>query len=139
MMLHRTASSLAIALVLCSHAQAADGGLAVELNALKPDTDNCRVTFLATNGLTAELGKVTLEIALFDASGAIDRLVSLDFKALAPGKTKVMQFALAGLACESVSRVLINNVTACEGDGIDPGACLEGLRTTSRVKPEFGG
>lgn len=138
MMLHRTASSLAIALSLCGLAQAADGGLAVELNALKSDADNCRVTFLATNGLAAELGKVTLEIALFDASGSIDRLVSLDFKAWVPGKTKVMQFALAGLACDSVSRVLINDVTACEGDGIDPGACLATLKTTSRVKPEFG-
>jgi hypothetical protein len=137
-MLHRAVTSLAVALSLCSVAQAADGSLAIELNALKPDADSCRVTFLATNDLAAQLDNATLEIALFDASGAIDRLVSLDFKTLAPGKTKVLQFALAGLACDSVSRVLINDVTACEGEGIDPGACLAGLKTTSRVTPEFG-
>lgn len=137
-MLNRAVTSLAVALSLCSVAQGADGSLAIELNALKPDADSCRVTFLATNDLAAQLEKATLEIALFDASGAIDRLVSLDFKALAPGKTKVLQFALAGLACDSVSRVLINDVTACEGEGIDPGACLAGLKTTSRVTPEFG-
>lgn len=138
MMPLRAAISVAIALSLGGTAHAADGGLAVELNALKPDADSCRVTFLATNGFAAPLDRATLEIALFDASGTIDRLVSLDFKALAPGKTKVMQFALAGLACDSVSRMLINDVTACEGDGIDPSACLAGLKTTSRAKPEFG-
>jgi hypothetical protein len=77
-------------------------------------------------------------VALFGTGGGIDRLVSLDFKTLAKGKTKVLQFELSGLQCDAVSRVLVNDVTACEGDGIAAGDCLANLTTSTRAKPEFG-
>ena len=112
--------------------------LALELNALQPSEAGCRITFLATNGLAGAVEKATLEVALFGTGGGIDRLVSLDFKALAQGKTKVLQFELAGLQCDAVSRVLVNDVTACEGDGIEAGDCLANLQTSTRTKAEFG-
>lgn len=111
--------------------------LAVELNAMQPAEGACRITFLASNGL-APIERVSLEVALFGAGGGIDRLVSLDFKGLATGKTRVVQFALPGLDCQSVTRVLINDVTACDGDGLDAAACLAALSTSSRVPAEFG-
>lgn len=112
--------------------------LALELNALQPSDAGCRITFLATNGLGAPLDKTTFEVALFAAEGGLDRLVSLDFQKLTPGKTKVLQFELSGLDCTSVSRVLVNDVTACEGTDIAAGACLDHLTTSSRAKPQFG-
>lgn len=111
--------------------------LAVELNALQPADGACRITFLATNGL-APIERVSLEVALIGAGGGIDRLVSLDFKGLSTGKTRVVQFALPELDCQSVTRVLINDVTACESEGLDPAACLAALSTSSRVTAEFG-
>lgn len=119
-------------------AQERAGALALELNALQPSDAGCRITFLATNGLAAPIDKATFEVALFGAGGGIDRLVSLDFKTLALGKTKVLQFELAGLQCDAVSRVLVNDVTACEGTGLPIGDCLEKLQTSTRVKAEFG-
>lgn len=119
-------------------AQGTSPGLAIELNALQDAQGNCRVTFLATNGLDAALDKASLETAFFDAAGAIDRIVTLDFKALSPGKTKVLQFELAGLDCSKVGRVLINDITACEGEGVETGACLSGLVTTARPDIAFG-
>lgn len=133
-----TALVLVALLTLPAAAQDSPPSLALELNALQPSDGGCRVTFLASNGLAAPIDKATFEIALFGTSGVIDRLVSLDFKGLAKGKTKVLQFELAGLQCDAVSRVLVNDVTACEGEGLAAGDCLAGLTTSTRVKAEFG-
>ncbi len=119
-------------------AQAADASLVVELNALAPSEDGCRVTFLATNNLGTELQKSALEIALFGAGGAIDRLVSLNFDAMPVGKTKVLQFDLEGLDCGALTRVLVNDVVACQGEGLEPRACLASLVTRSNTEVAFG-
>lgn len=118
--------------------QAAPAALSIELNAVQPADAGCRVTFLAVNGFDTALDRASVETALFDGAGAIERIVTLDFKALAPGKTKVLQFELAGLDCANLGRVLINDITACEGTGLEPGACLAGLVTTSRTDIDFG-
>lgn len=110
----------------------------IELNALTASESGCRVTFLATNRLGTELTRSALEVALFGADGAIDRLVSLEFKAMPEGKARVLQFDLAGLTCENISRVLVNDVVACEGEGLDPKACLASLNPSSRLAAGFG-
>lgn len=112
--------------------------LALELNALTPSETGCRVTFLATNKLGTALTKSGFEIALFGDGGGIERLVSLDFKAMPEGKTRVLQFDIGELGCDKVSRVLINDVVACEGDGLDPKACLDALATSTRLEVGFG-
>ena len=114
------------------------GHLMLELNALQPADKACRVTFLATNNLGAALDKSTFELAVFGADGAISRVVSADFKGLTAGKTKVLQFDLKDLACDSIGRVLVNDVTACSGAGIAAGACLAGLETSTKAKVTFG-
>tara|TARA_R110002020_G_scaffold2136_17_gene9819 strand:+ start:2590 stop:3015 length:426 start_codon:yes stop_codon:yes gene_type:complete len=113
-------------------------GLTLELNALQPAQAGCRVTFLATNNLPGQLDRAAVEMAFFLTDGAIDRIVTLDFKALSPGKTKVLQFELAGLACPQLGRLLINDITACEGTDMAPTACLAGLVTASRPDISFG-
>lgn len=112
--------------------------LDIELNALTPSETGCRVTFLATNRLGTELTRAALEVALFGADGAIDRLVSLEFKAMPEGKARVLQFDLANLSCENLSRVLINDVVACEGEGLDPKMCLAALKPSSRLTTSLG-
>ena len=139
-MLKPTALLAALAaLAVPAAAQDAPPSLAIELNALQPAEGGCRVTFLATNGLGASLDRAAVEMALFDTAGAIERIVTLDFTELSPGKTKVLQFELAGLDCTDVGRVLVNDITACEGEGLAPGACLAALVTTARPDIAFGG
>lgn len=114
-------------------------GLALELNALTASETGCRVTFLATNRLGTELIRSAFEIALFGDGGGIERLVSLDFKAMPEGKTRVLQFDIADVGCDKVSRVLINDIVACDGAGLDPKVCFERLTTLSRLDGvEFG-
>jgi len=110
----------------------------VELNAFDASENGCRVAFLATNRMGTELSRAALEVALFGADGGIDRLVSLEFKAMPEGKARVLQFDLAGLSCENVSRVLVNDVVACDGEGLDPRTCLAALNPTSRLTAGFG-
>jgi hypothetical protein len=111
---------------------------ALELNALQPVETGCRITFLATNALGAPLERASVEMAFFATSGAIDRIVTLDFRNLAEGKTKVLQFQLAQLDCAAIGRVLINDVTACEGEGLAATDCLAGIVTTARPDITFG-
>lgn len=112
--------------------------LALELNALQSAEAGCRVTFLATNDLGNQLDQASIEMALFDKQGAIERIVTLDFKGLAPGKTKVLQFQLGGLECDKLGRVLVNDITACTGADLAADACLTGLVTTVRPDIAFG-
>src|SRR5690606_5954743 len=98
----------------------------------------CKVTFLATNNLGGLLNRAAVEMALFGSSGAIDRIVTLDFKNLTEGKTKVLQFELAGLQCADVTRVLINDIGICEGQGVAPTSCLSDLVPTARPDVSFG-
>lgn len=106
--------------------------LLLELNAAQASEKGCRVTFLATNELGGALEKASVEMALFNGAGAIERIVTLDFKGLTEGKTKVLQFELANLDCADLGRVLINDITACEGTGLEADACLAGLVPSAR-------
>jgi hypothetical protein len=112
--------------------------LALELNAIQPADGGCRVTFLATNTLESSIDRTGIEMAIFTADGGIDRIVTLDFTGLTQGKTKVLQFALNDLPCENIGRLLVNDIASCEGEGLAPDACLDGLVTTARPQVQFG-
>ncbi|MEP5754993.1 MAG: hypothetical protein ABJ359_09075 [Nitratireductor sp.] len=112
--------------------------LTLELNAIEPGDGVCRFTFVIANRLGAALDKAAFEIVLFDKAGLVDRLVTLDFKALPQGKTKVRQFDLPGVDCEGIGRVLVNDATRCEGAGVDATACLRTLEPATRTAIEFG-
>lgn len=133
-------STIALALTpaLAQQTPAAKPALTLELNALQPADTGCRVTFLATNTLGGVVDRAGVEVAFFSGDGAIDRIVTLDFKGLTEGKTKVLQFQLGDLACDDISRLLINDITACEGTGLAPTACIDGLVTSTRPDIVFG-
>lgn len=139
----RLAPLIAVAALAASPVMAQESapapGLALELNAVTPSETGCRITLLATNRLGTEVTRSAFEIALFGTGGGIERLVSLEFKAMPDGKTRVLQFDIGEIGCDTLSRVLINDITACDGEGLDPGACYAALSTVSRLGTvEFG-
>lgn len=117
---------------------AASPELVLELNALQPSEKGCRLTFVVTNNLGAELEQAAFEIALFNEAGLVDRLTVLDFKDLPAGKTKVTRFDLPGTDCAKVSRVLVNAATQCKGADVEPKACIRQLKPHSRVATPLG-
>jgi uncharacterized protein (DUF2141 family) len=128
------------AFISAAQAQQADAAaLTIELNALQPSEGGCRLSFVATNGLEADIGKVAYEMVLFDAAGLVERMTVLDLNDVPAGKTRVRQFELAGADCAGISRVLVNDAKACEGPGLEPAACIRGLKTTSKTDVPFSG
>ena len=114
------------------------GQLGLELNALRQSETGCRITFLAENQLGSEIGRSSFELAQFGAEGGIDRLVALDFGVLPDGKSRVVQFELKQLACDNIGRVLVNDITACEGGELTPAICLAALVPSTRTAASFG-
>jgi len=140
-----TVASLALAAAtFCasvSSASAEDakpGTINLELNALQDSDKGCRIAFVVENGLGHDIGKAAYEIALFDKEGMVERLMVLDFQELPAAKTKVRRFDLADAKCGAIGRVLVNDASACDGDGIEAGACIARLNPTTRSSVAFG-
>lgn len=133
-------SGLCAALLLTSPvvAQEAKPSLLLEPNGAQPSDKGCRLTFVVVNNLGSALSRAAFEVALFNDQGVVDRLTVLDFKELPAGKTKVTRFELAGTDCAKVSRVLVNSATECQGQGIEPTACMRQLITASKANITFG-
>jgi hypothetical protein len=112
--------------------------LRLEFNGIEPSTAGCRLTFVVENALGAALDRAAFEIVLFNGQGLVDRLTVLDFKELPAGKTKVRQFDLPGADCANIGRVLVNDALACEGEGVEAGACIRNLKTETKSDVAFG-
>jgi hypothetical protein len=112
--------------------------LALELNAAQPSDKGCRLTFVVTNDLGADLSVAAFELALFNAEGVVDRLSVLEFREMPAGKTKVSRFDLAGADCTKISRILVNSATECAGESIAASDCMKGIRTASKTQIAFG-
>ena len=80
-------------------------------------------------GIAARKG--SYEIAAFDAAKTVTKLLVFEFGRLPVGKTKVVEFALAGVACADISRILVNTAPECVADGAASTICLDALRTKS--------
>lgn len=126
-------------------ATAQDGDAAnsfqLELNAAAETTNgNCRLTYVASNASDIALSRTAYEVAIFDTSGVVTRLLVLEFGELIEGKTKILQFDLAETPCGSVSRIVVNDVAACtrSDTGEEADVCLSGLAASSRTAIQFG-
>lgn len=117
-------------------AQDTDMGAAVqiELNAVTANEGSCTLTFLVTNGHVSPITKVVYETVLFDSAGQVERLTLFDFGTLPPGRPRVRQFSIPGLACEDLSQVLINGARTCEAPDLADSACEAGLILQTRTR-----
>lgn len=113
--------------------------LSIELNALQQHDDACRIVFLAENRLGADLSALSFETVLIDTAGIVDRLTLFDFQSLPEGRTRVRQFDLVDTRCDSVGRILINGVAACDGEGLAGTECIDRLTLATRTKAEIAG
>ncbi len=128
-------SALMSAAAACGAAaeEAAAKGLDVELNALAPSQKGCLFTFVAANGFAQNVSKVSFEFVIFNDKGTVERLALLDFRDLPAGKSKVRQFDVPGIKCETVKNLLINDAPVCEGEGLDKSRCMDGIATRSKA------
>jgi len=112
---------------------APERSLDLALNATSPVDNTCRLSFVVKNGMAADIETLSVDIAVFGESNAVTSMVRFDFGVLIDGKTRVRQFDIADTPCEAIGFLLVNDVRACEGEGIAALDCLRAMRVTSGV------
>ena len=109
-------------------------------NAAETDAGGCRLTYVATNRTGVDLSQAAYEVAVFNGSGIVSRILVLAFGALAEGKTRIVQFDISDQQCADTSRIVVNDVAECTlaEDGATGDFCLSTLATASRASIQFG-
>ena len=113
--------------------------VSIELNALEPVEDACRISLLIQNGHDTDIAEAVYETVLFDTEGKVDRLTLFDFGSLPAARPRVRQFVVPGLACASLGRILINGAETCTGEGLPEAACTRDLDLRRRTDVEVLG
>jgi len=111
----------------------------IELNTVNPNEGGCTLTFMVTNEHPRPIERAVYETVLFDSAGQVDRLTLFDFGTLPAGRPRVRQFSVSGIACEELSRLLINGAHTCEAPDLAAGACMAGLVLETRTGIEVIG
>ena len=111
--------------------------ISVQLNTAETTGDACRLTFVIRNQLSAPVDALGLDLVMFDRSEGVSGYAAVDFGAMPPGKTIVRQYDVGKGACTEISRVLLNDVRACQVYSDPLPDCLTRLQITSRSEIDF--
>ncbi|MCG7519039.1 hypothetical protein [Ruegeria sp. Ofav3-42] len=115
------------------------GGISIELSSAEARGQNCLLSFVAENSYDSDIDGAVYEAVLFGTEGKVALLTLLDFAELPAGRLRVRQFQFNDMACNEISRILINGVQECETQGDMADACLTGLELKSRLETEVIG
>jgi hypothetical protein len=107
--------------------------ISIELNRLEPQGTGCRVWLLARNPGQEALDPLRLDLLLFGKDSVIMRRLALDIGPAPEAKTQARIFDLAGMNCDSIGSVLLNDVLACGPTAETRAACLPRMVLASRV------
>lgn len=124
--------------VVAEETKTAATGLHLELNRLEQNGAACRASLIARNGFAADLDQAAFELVMFDQAGLITLMTAFDFGSLPTGKTVVRRFDIPETGCNALSRILVNGVARCDGEGVDTQRCQTGFSTSNRTEIEFG-
>jgi len=72
-----------------------------------------------------------LDLVLLGTDGGVMRRLIMEMGPIRPVKTVLRAF-LVDAECRAIGAILVNDVTACVPG--EPGACLDGLGLSSRLK-----
>jgi hypothetical protein len=115
-----------------------DAAIRVELNKLEPAEGACQAYFVVENAAAADLERLNLDLVVFDPDGIVARRLAAEMGPLEAGRTRLRVFALDGLACGGVGRVLLNGVLDCRGAEGPIEGCGDRLELASRADAPFG-
>jgi len=136
-----TAAAVALSIVATPVAAQDTPEFVLELNnAADTGAGGCRLTYVATNRTGVDLSQAAYEVAVFNGSGIVSRILVLAFGALPEGKTRIVQFDISDQQCADTSRIVVNDVAECTlaEDGATGDFCLSTLATASRAAIQFG-
>jgi len=134
-----TAAAIALLAALGAASAAAQEAprVEIELNKLEQAGEACQVFLVIGNRTDGSFSSLNLDLVFFDADGVIARRLAVETAPLPARKTSVRAFAVEGLDCGGIGRVLLNTVLTCEADGAARDDCLGLVETASRADAEF--
>lgn len=110
------------------------GRLTVELNKLEEDAaGGCRAFFLFRNETGLGFAGFEMSLAIFDAEGVIDRLLSIDASPLPAARTTLKLFEIPEIGCAEVSEILLHEVPSCRPQNAEEMDCYPILDLASRA------
>lgn len=118
-------------LLMPLHAAAADEKVLVELNSIESVENRCRLNFVIENKSDVSIESMKLDLVAFGSDGGILRRLITEMGPVRAAKTMVRAFAVDA-DCKQLGSILVNDVAACAPG--EPGACLDGLGLSSRLK-----
>ena len=127
--------SILCASLLASLASANAGAatIDVELNKLETSQKACRAYLVLRNHTGAAFSSLKLDLVMFDREGIVAKRLAVEAGPLPVSKTSLKVFDMSDMTCESVGRVLLNDVLNCIDDDGPRETCLELLRPTART------
>lgn len=118
-------------------ATGAADGVRIELNKLEQQGDACRAYLLFENEQGGEYPVYRLDLVLFDKQGRIDRRIAVDASPLRAGKSVVKLFDLSDLQCDSISKILLNDIAPCEDESGVRENCVVGASLSTLTEVSF--
>lgn len=113
---------------------AAAEGLTVELNKFEEiDTGGCRAYFLFRNATENSFEGFEMSLAILDAQGVIDRLLSIDAAPLPVARTTLKLFEIPELSCTGISEILLHELSSCKPQNAGEMDCFPILTLSSKT------
>ena len=141
-MIARSLATIAIAACVTAgipeQAVSENGRLGVELNKFEAgETGGCRTFFLFRNEAGMTLEAFEMSLAILDSDGVIDQLLSINAAPLPIARTTLKLFEIPDISCESVSEILLHEMTACTPQNAEPIDCFEIMDLSSKASAVF--
>ena len=136
----RLAAAPLMAAILLSSlgaASAEEGNIAIELNKLEAQGQDCRAYFVIDNKNDTSYDALKLDLVLFRPDGVIGQRFAVELAPLKPKKRTVKLFDVSGTACDEVGSFLINDVMECKASTGDVADCLQDISVSSRTNNQL--
>ena len=125
----------AAALSICaSQGVAQSGTLSVELNKFETaEGGGCQAYFLFRNQTGKSFEGFEMSLAVLDANGVIDRLLSIDAAPLPVQRTTLKLFAIPETECSDISEIGLHDMPVCKPQNEENTDCFEFLELGSKT------
>lgn len=113
---------------------AVPGKLEIELNKFEQaESGACRAFFLFRNRAENTFESFEMSLAIFDAAGVIDRLLTIDAAPIPVARTTLKLFEIPETRCEAISEILLHDITRCAMPNQAQGDCFGLVALGSRT------
>ena len=110
------------------------GKLTIEINKFEEiEGGGCRAFFLFQNGTPTSFEGFEMSLAIFNKSGVIDRLLSIDAAPLPVARTMLKLFEIPQIACTDIGQVLLHDVPVCKPQNAENTDCYPLIDLSSKT------